>query len=45
MAAYAAATSTVASFETIRSAATSGHDDKPAKTTTIPYRDALDGSG
>ena len=42
MAAYAAACSTTASFETIRDAATSGHGDKPAKSTTIPYRDALE---
>ncbi|ADB51023.1 ATP-binding protein [Conexibacter woesei] len=42
MTAYAAASSTTASFETIRDAATSGHGDKPAKTTTIPYRDVLE---
>jgi uncharacterized protein len=42
MTAYAAATSTTASFETIRAAATSGHGDKPAKTTVIPYRDVLE---
>jgi predicted AAA+ superfamily ATPase len=41
LAAYAAATSTVATFETIRDAATSGQGEKPAKTTTIPYRDTL----
>lgn len=40
--AYAAASATAASFETIRDAATSGTGDKPAKTTTIPYRDALE---
>lgn len=40
--AYAAASSTCTSFEKIRSAATSGQNDKPAKTTTIPYRDALE---
>lgn len=40
--AYAAASATTASFETIRDAATSGEGDKPAKTTTIPYRDALE---
>lgn len=40
--AYAAASATTASFETIRDAATSGVGDKPAKTTTIPYRDALE---
>ena len=39
--AYAAATSTTASYETIRDAATPGQADKPAKTTTGPYRDTL----
>ncbi len=43
MTAYAAATSTAASFEKIRDAASAGESDKPAKTTTIPYRDALEG--
>lgn len=42
MTAYAAATSTTASFETIRDAATAGEGDKPAKSTTIPYRTALE---
>lgn len=42
MAAYAAASSTTASYEAIRDAATSGHSDKPAKATTIPYRDVLE---
>lgn len=42
LAAYAAATATTASYETIREAATAGEHDKPAKTTTIPYRDALE---
>jgi predicted AAA+ superfamily ATPase len=42
MTAYAAATSTTASFERIRDAATAGHGDKPAKTTTLPYRDVLE---
>lgn len=42
MAAYAAATSTTATFETIGDAATSGHGDKPAKTTVQPYRDILE---
>lgn len=42
MNAYAAASSTTASFETIRDAATGGHGEKPAKTTTIPYRDVLE---
>lgn len=41
MSAYAAATSTTASYETIRDAATSGHGEKPAKTTTAPYADIL----
>ena len=42
MAAYAAATSTVTSFEKIRDAATGGEDRKPAKTTVQPYRDVLE---
>jgi uncharacterized protein len=42
MAAYAAATSTTASYETIRDAATSGQGDKPSKTTTQPYREILE---
>lgn len=42
LAAYAAATATNASFETIRDAATSGQGEKPAKTTVIPYRDTLE---
>jgi len=42
LAAYAAATATTASFETIRDAATAGYREKPAKTTTIPYRDVLE---
>lgn len=42
MTAYAAATSTSNSFETIRDAATGGDSNKPAKTTTQPYRDALE---
>jgi predicted AAA+ superfamily ATPase len=41
MRAYAAASSTSASFEKIRDAATGGDGEKPAKSTTIPYRDAL----
>ncbi len=40
--AYAAATSTTASYEKIRDAATSGQGDKPAKRTTVPYRDILE---
>jgi hypothetical protein len=39
--AYAAATSTTTSYEKIRDAATGGEGDKPAKTTTGPYRDVL----
>lgn len=42
MAAYAAATSTTAAFETIRDAATSGEGEKPAKTTVLPYREILE---
>ena len=42
MAAYAAATSTAASFEKIRDAASAGEADKPARTTAIPYRTALE---
>lgn len=42
MRAYAAATSTTASYETIRDAATAGQADKPAKSTTIPYREILE---
>lgn len=42
MQAYAAAISTTTSYDRIRDAATSGEDSKPAKTTTIPYRDALE---
>lgn len=41
MRAYAAATSSTATFESIRDAATPGVGNKPAKTTTIPYRDVL----
>ena len=42
MAAYAAATATSASYETLRDAATPGEADKPARTTTAPYRDVLE---
>ncbi len=42
MAAYAAATATSTGYETIRDAATPGEADKPAKSTTIPYRDVLE---
>lgn len=41
LAAYAAATSTTATWERIRTAATPGHADPPAKTTVIPYIDTL----
>ena len=41
MTAYAAATSTTATFETIRDAATGGHGEKPAKSTAQPYNDIL----
>lgn len=41
LAAYAAATASTASYTTLLDAATSGEDDKPAKTTTIAYRDVL----
>jgi predicted AAA+ superfamily ATPase len=42
MTAYAAATATTASYETIRDAATSGVGNKPSKTTTQPYREVLE---
>jgi predicted AAA+ superfamily ATPase len=42
MTAYAAASSTTASFEKIRDGATGGQGDKPAKTTIQPYRDVLE---
>ncbi|WP_037409231.1 ATP-binding protein [Candidatus Solirubrobacter pratensis] len=41
MTAYAAASSTTASFETIRDAASAGHDSKPSRNATQAYRDAL----
>jgi predicted AAA+ superfamily ATPase len=41
MTAYAAASSTTASFETIRDAASAGHGDKPSRKVTQAYRDAL----
>lgn len=41
MAAYAAASSTAATFETVRDAASAGHGDKPSKKATQAYRDAL----
>lgn len=42
MTAYAAATSTTASYETIRDAATSGQGEKPSKAVSLGYRDALE---
>jgi hypothetical protein len=39
--AYAAATATTASYNTLLDAATPGEADKPAKTTTIAYREVL----
>lgn len=41
MAAYAAATSTTASLESIRDAATGAEREKPARTTVTSYRDTL----
>jgi predicted AAA+ superfamily ATPase len=41
LAAYAAAMGTTASYESIRDAATAGHANKPAKTTTMAYQDTL----
>lgn len=41
--AYAAATSTTATWESIRDAATAGTGDKPARTTTLPYIETLAG--
>lgn len=40
--AYAAATSTTASYNAILDASTAGQPDKPAKTTTIAYRETID---
>lgn len=41
--AYAAATASCATFEAIRDAATGGQSDKPARSTSLAYRDALEG--
>lgn len=41
--AYAAATSTTASYNTLFDAATPGETNKPAKTTTTAYREVLEG--
>lgn len=40
--AFARATGTTTSFETLRNAAATGQADPPAKTTVIPYRDTLE---
>lgn len=40
--AYAAATATTASLETIRDAATGGQQDKPSRSATQPWRDVLE---
>ena len=42
LAAYAAATSTAATWETVRNAATAGEDEKPSRSATGPYRDVLE---
>lgn len=39
--AYGAAAGEAVSYEKVRDAATAGHGDKPAKTTTLPYIDVL----
>ena len=44
MSAYAAASSTTATFETIRDAASSGHETKLSRVATQAYRDALTGA-
>jgi uncharacterized protein len=41
MTAYAAASSTTATFETVRDAASAGHEHKPSKNASRAYRDAL----
>ena len=43
--ACAAATSTTASYDRIRDASTAGEGDKPARSTTRPYRDTLERIG
>ncbi len=40
--AFAAATSTTATFETIRDAVTAGSSEKPSRSATYPYRDSLE---
>ena len=42
MAAYAAATATTASYDSLRDAASAGAANKPAKSTTIRYQDTLE---
>lgn len=42
LAAYAAATASSASYNSMLDAATAGESDRPAKTTTIAYRDVLE---
>lgn len=42
MTAYAAATSTAASYDTIRDAATGGKGNRPTKAAVMPYRDTLE---
>lgn len=42
MTAYAAATASTASYERIRDAATAGHANKPSRSATLPYADALE---
>ena len=42
MTAYAAASSTTASYEVIRDAATSGQGDKPSRQATAPYSETLE---
>jgi len=42
MAAYAAATATTASYDSLRDAASAGAANKPAKSTTIPYQRTLE---
>lgn len=42
MAAYAAATATTSTYETIRNAATRGDGTTPARSTTQPYREVLE---
>lgn len=41
MAAYAAASSTTTTFETIRDAASAGNEQKPSRNTVLAFRDAL----